>query len=312
MCLSGTSLYCWDRTLTEYLGREAVWAFNGSSERDGRCTQVHGSTEGFGEPVCIVLRSPSFADPSRWHTAGRLWFVITKRIVLLLMLMPSTAARDILYELASVGDLPLPQPSPPGGTKRERDSDSPTLSSRSTSTPRESPRTIAGTRRISRDIHAPSQHPRQQPRTPPQAPQAYNLPVYSNDLGRLPVHGQVNFATNGSTGGPTSPGQPTNMWFPSMTSGTQPQTHSAPIGGHGYAHADAYALDDLFLDQIGASAFGGFAAPPVDAGSAHELQALMDAAAAGVPPSMIPPTNEMLNVDPDTIAMWSSAPTGFG
>jgi hypothetical protein len=39
----------------------------------------------------------------RWHAAGRLW--------------------DVLYELASVGDLPLPIPSP--SAKRERDSDSP-------------------------------------------------------------------------------------------------------------------------------------------------------------------------------------------
>ncbi|KAH9173662.1 fungal-specific transcription factor domain-containing protein [Lactarius sanguifluus] len=41
---------------------------------------------------------------ARWHAAGRLW--------------------DVLYELASVGDLPLPQLTQPSA-KRERDSDSP-------------------------------------------------------------------------------------------------------------------------------------------------------------------------------------------
>ncbi|KAI0260433.1 fungal-specific transcription factor domain-containing protein [Gloeopeniophorella convolvens] len=55
------------------------------------------------------------AAEGRWHAAGRLW--------------------DVLYELASVGKLPLPQPSPPSATKRERDADSPAsqLSSASTS-----------------------------------------------------------------------------------------------------------------------------------------------------------------------------------
>jgi len=48
----------------------------------------------------------------RWHAAGRLW--------------------DVLYELASVGDLPLPMPSPPSA-KRERDSDSPISLQSSTS-----------------------------------------------------------------------------------------------------------------------------------------------------------------------------------
>ncbi|KAH9990706.1 fungal-specific transcription factor domain-containing protein [Russula vinacea] len=43
------------------------------------------------------------AVEGRWHAAGRLW--------------------DVLYELASVGDLPLPTASP--SAKRERDSDSP-------------------------------------------------------------------------------------------------------------------------------------------------------------------------------------------
>ncbi|KAG6805083.1 hypothetical protein H0H93_005668, partial [Arthromyces matolae] len=82
----------------------------------------------------------------RWSAAGRL--------------CPGTELleRDIMFELASVGDLQLPNPSPPSYTnsnKRERDSDSPvgsgTLSSPlSTSTPitPEAPRAIAGSRRV--------------------------------------------------------------------------------------------------------------------------------------------------------------------
>ncbi|KAI0635504.1 fungal-specific transcription factor domain-containing protein [Trametes polyzona] len=75
---------------------------------------------------------------AHWHTAGRLW--------------------DILYELASVGDLPLPQASPAPNHKRERDADSPMSSSGPSaagaacfSPSMEGPRTIAGGRRVQKD-----------------------------------------------------------------------------------------------------------------------------------------------------------------
>ncbi|KAF8268480.1 fungal-specific transcription factor domain-containing protein [Lactarius quietus] len=71
----------------------------------------------------------------RWHAAGRLW--------------------DLLYELASVGDLPLPQPTQLSA-KRERDSDSPVSmqSSASTSTSGRAP--------------GPSKAPQQQQQQPAQ------------------------------------------------------------------------------------------------------------------------------------------------
>lgn len=237
-------------------------------------------------------------------------------------------ARDILYELASVGDLPLPQPSPQGGTKRERDSDSPTVPSRPLSPPKESPRTIAGTRRISRDVHTVSQQPRQQQAPPASQPQLYNLPVYSNDLGRLPLHGEVDFLMTGATGPSSSSGSvhPSNMWYTSLSTGAPQQPGSVPGHGQGFTQGDAYSFDDLFMDQI-PGPFGGFSAPPPpppahqrDAAAVTndcELQAFMDAAVstAGVPPTTtatMMETNEMVDVDPDTIAMWSCAPTGFG
>ncbi|KAF8557065.1 hypothetical protein OG21DRAFT_1435731 [Imleria badia] len=238
---------------------------------------------------------------SRWHTAGRLW--------------------DILYELASVGDLPLPQPSPQGGTKRERDSDSPTLSSRPVSISKECPRTIAGSRRVTRDAHSQPQQSRQQQPLPSQHLQSYNLPVYSNDLGRLPVHGQVHFqeaAPPASTSGPT---HSSDMWYSSLSSGTQQPTNPEPAltTGHNYAHGDAYAIDNLFLDHM-LGPYGGLSTQPTHTSAGHDggshsaasdLQAFMDAATAGsMQPSMMH-TNGMLDVDPDTIAMWSSAPTGF-
>ncbi|KAI0351792.1 hypothetical protein OH77DRAFT_1498379 [Trametes cingulata] len=75
---------------------------------------------------------------AHWHIAGRLW--------------------DILYELASVGDLPLPQASPAPSHKRDRDSDSPIAASRPSTAsnsphhvPVDSGRTMAGFRRVSKD-----------------------------------------------------------------------------------------------------------------------------------------------------------------
>ncbi|KAL4249328.1 ABC-transporter-regulating transcription factor-like protein [Abortiporus biennis] len=103
----------------------------------------------------------------RWHTAGRLW--------------------DVLYELASVGDLPLPQASPAPSHKRERDSDTPQSSAASNSatsppvstspslpsesqSPKEGVRNIAGSRRVSRDTHAQHHQFQSQHQPMPQPP----------------------------------------------------------------------------------------------------------------------------------------------
>src|SRR5882757_4819128 len=61
--------------------------------------------------------------------------------------------RDILHELATTGDLPLPEASPTN--KRERDSDTPKSSSSGESpqpvTQEDGPRIIAGSRRVNKD-----------------------------------------------------------------------------------------------------------------------------------------------------------------
>lgn len=92
------------------------------------------------------------AAEGRWHASGRLW--------------------DVLYELASVGDLPLPMPSPPSA-KRERDSDSPISLQSSTSTGSRAP---------------PPQPPHQQARPqqqqqPPQQPQRASVSPTASSLG---------------------------------------------------------------------------------------------------------------------------------
>ena len=142
--------------------------------------------------------------------------------------------RDILCELATVGELPLPQASPISTNKRERDCDTP-RSVASSESPQsmvqdDGPRVIAGSRRVNKDISGSGQSMRagqsqqqpnqQQQRHPPQIPPStttstsrqptqhadrsmtsvpptptYALPVYSDELGRLPLLGHVDFST---------------------------------------------------------------------------------------------------------------------
>ncbi|TFK27934.1 hypothetical protein FA15DRAFT_653244 [Coprinopsis marcescibilis] len=200
------------------------------------------------------------ASESRWHPAGKLW--------------------DVIYELASVGELPLPQPSPPSN-KRERDADTPisaTMLSPNTSEkgPEENnDRPMAGSRRARKDTkpyrlpvpnivassgfrnpnvesrrssqgslvasspqvrqlhlqpsseslrsnHSPLYPPPpssslpSQPQSPSQNNQYLSLPVYSQDLGKLPLHGQIDFS---------SMEQP-NYWYNSLREETPPYAPS--------------------------------------------------------------------------------------
>ena len=69
--------------------------------------------------------------------------------------------RDILNELAYVGDLPLPQPSPPAN-KRERDSEVPMASlsppKDDSPSPSDVPRNISGLQRVTRHVPIPMRH----------------------------------------------------------------------------------------------------------------------------------------------------------
>ncbi|KAG1729861.1 fungal-specific transcription factor domain-containing protein [Suillus paluster] len=221
----------------------------------------------------------------RWHTAGRLW--------------------DILYELASVGDLPLPQPSPSGGTKRERDSDSPISAPPTTSPPSDVPRTIAGSRRIGREAAAQS---RSNPLN------SFNLPLYSDDLGRLPLHGQVNFANTS----PSLSSSTNNMWYPHV-GGNPVQPHATqtsmqnvvPPQDYSQTAIPAYSMDDMFYEQM--SQYSAQYQPQGTATTssydddAQGLQTLMN----GTPQQNVLSHPGASIMDTDTIAMWSNAPTGF-
>lgn len=137
-----------------------------------------------------------------------------------------------MYEFTSVGELPPPQPSPSGGVKRDRDSDtgSPCSTqasfSPSSTQSHEGPRVIAGSRRVNRGGSPTS---RQYP-----LPVA-NLPVYSNDLGRLPIHGQVNLSV---------PSPPHSSAAPALSAGLEPST-----GGVWYPQYHAHAHSHDHQDQ---------------------------------------------------------------
>ena len=208
--------------------------------------------------------------------------------------------RDILYELASVGDLPLPQSSPPATNKRERDSETPISGTppSSSASPPERPRNIAGSRRVNKESSFGNISKRpsfnsmitmnygQQPGPPlssashqslkllprrttdtqpqqllsdqsstspsssiPQTPQSANsnsasgpiecfsLPVYSNELGRIPLHSQVTFTAQAQIP-PQNQAQlpqhlhPNNLWFQNAsTSGSEslPSSSQLPL-----------------------------------------------------------------------------------
>ncbi|ESK85138.1 hypothetical protein Moror_3593 [Moniliophthora roreri MCA 2997] len=125
----------------------------------------------------------------RWHSCGRLW--------------------DILYELASVGELPLPKSREGGQNKRDRDSDSPRSTSGSVcgSSPglmatEVGERSIAGSKRAMKSsastASTASPASTSSPSAEPPNQQLFSLPMYSDELGRLPLHGQLHYTSHGS------------------------------------------------------------------------------------------------------------------
>jgi len=150
------------------------------------------------------------------------------------------------------------------------------------------PRTIAGSRRVGREVAA-------QPR--PTQVSSFDLPLYSDDLGRLPLHGQVNFQD-------TSPVN--NMWYPQMGRNPVPP-HATQTPMQNVPQSQDYSqpsipgtyMDDMFYGHMSQFSTAQYqsqdTSTPYD-DSAQGMQTLLSG------PSV---------VDADTIAMWSNAPTGF-
>lgn len=204
----------------------------------------------------------------RWHAAGRLW--------------------DILRDLASAGELPLPQYSPGTNFKRGRDSDEPIPGSRASpaaaSAPSSAPaaqpgepRTIAGSRRVSQANAAASSSSSMAPPS-----NLYGLPLHSEDLGRMPLHPPASTGVDAPS--------PYSAWYTSMP----------PTNAHaGTSAMAAFEMDSLAYEQMmagfpqtvpgGEPVYGAYQPPQAPAGMG---------AMGGLDTS-------------DTIAMWSTAPSGF-
>ncbi|KIY44293.1 hypothetical protein FISHEDRAFT_51737 [Fistulina hepatica ATCC 64428] len=223
------------------------------------------------------------AIENRCHIAGRLW--------------------DVLFELASFGDLPLPQPSPtPSSNKRDRDADSP-RSVDTASTPASSSempnddrtsRAIAGSRRV-RDsqkasaataaLHGSGMYDAHHP--------FFALPMHSDELGRLPLHGDI-------------------TWFGNFAP-SQAQSNAAAAG-----NSNSMDYSGSFYDLAGlepATAMPAFATTSAaTAASGSHISSGAETRSTGrasfVPPPPIHQQSQGI-MDSDTMAMWSSVPQGF-
>lgn len=271
-------------------------------------------------------------------------------IALLFIIADSTrkcAFRDILYELASVGDLPLPQASPAPSQKREREGDSP-ISNASAASSASSPapdapsgmRSIAGSKRLSRDPYAPShlsrarlqvtqssdQHQQQQPPTANIVMGGGNntngtnandsfLPLHSDELGRMPLF-NVSYPMDQTAQAWTQQPQP------------QPQV-GPPTTAPGLGHPYDPQIASMFTMQSASSSSG--ISPPVPGASYGEMFGLSPQAAAqphfgdgmqmagapthapgygeGMQPA--PGAVEDMSFSDGALAMWSNAPVSF-
>ncbi|KAL1744459.1 fungal-specific transcription factor domain-containing protein [Schizophyllum fasciatum] len=216
-------------------------------------------------------RSGLSTDPNKngWHTAGRLW--------------------DILYELASVGDLALPTPSPQPQKKRERDSDtSGPPTSRSSPSSEQGPRAIAGSRRVTRDASTMGSGS-----SSGASSQLFSLPMHSDELGRLPLHGQVSFFTRPEHQQQHASSVRTDFssWYGQGAGMAGPATHAT----YGLTAASS------FYDQLGSALEGHTLDPAFQAN--HPM--------AGEQAATVPAVNLPPGIDTDTMAMWSNAPTNF-
>jgi hypothetical protein len=214
--------------------------------------------------------------------------------------------RDILCQLSSIGDLPLPQHSPPASNKRERDSDEPISAQPATaaSSPPDGPRAIAGSRRVM-SKEASSEVTRQQNMSP-----TLNLPMYGNELGRLPLHGPFTFSTR------VQPGLG-SVWLSAHEPvATNPGGLPAYVSGSGEI-VGTFSMDQMYDNRMPAGFSESFPSPPETSSSQyHYYREVPDMSTGQAAPDLTSPHGNSYDfpqhaLPSGTIAMWSHAPTGF-
>ncbi|KAF9467428.1 fungal-specific transcription factor domain-containing protein [Collybia nuda] len=212
----------------------------------------------------------------RWSSAGRYW--------------------DILSELASAGDLSLSPPAAPSN-KRPREDDDPQS--------QYAPRPPPGLKYLS-NTHLP---PKDSP-----SPPNFALPMYSNELGSLPIYGQFNFLDSHWRPERVASFRDTRTDLPSShSSQTQEIFNNNPLLGPPFDNNTPRS--NLVSSE-----------PPVSTQSSfqrgihrdwdfnHTLGSAHRDAVAPVAP-LIPYGETSRNsapvMDDDTLNMWTTAPTGF-
>ncbi|KAI0092310.1 fungal-specific transcription factor domain-containing protein [Irpex rosettiformis] len=256
----------------------------------------------------------------RWYSSGKIW--------------------DILFDLANVGDLPLPAQCPPGRHKRPREEPPNPISHEPS--PVLGERQVAGSKRVQHYQQNQQQQQQQQnpdAQTPPTSAQpTFALPLYSQDLGRMPLHPFAECKT-------LPPGSvsacPQSPWG-SATAAHPPQCYQP-----GSMHMCGQITDDSNMMR-----------QPIDpaleallsmlAPAQYQQAQMTDGSVGAIPPgrngytvqaspvNSTPPSRTVdpsdMTIDPtnlqqqqqqqpnsltpetmdsDTFAMWSSAPSGF-
>lgn len=272
-----------------------------------------------------------------WQSAGRLW--------------------DILYELASVGDLPLPKGSPLSSNKRARDSDDPLFSpssqTPSASSPEEgsggsggsggSQRPIKSNRRLM-NMSSPSSASSSTLGTPasshmsipgPAQPStngydqyhvgadaAGSLPLYSDDLARMPLYGNQDasqyymnqiYESSGlgseSQPGGTQPNSYQNQKWPyqnqSASSSSSASTSTTLSPSHQYMSGSGDVHDPSLYD------LQTMPAPTQDYGVQDHHPGNGGAGFPDYAGSQGVQQAQQLMSNQDLLAVWSSAPMGF-
>lgn len=203
--------------------------------------------------------------------------------------------RDVLYELASVGDLPLPQPSPAPSQKREREeegSSPPSIAHTPSSTgsygsPEAMPRSIAGSRRATHAIQAhahaqASQHSHgysthRSMHSPASSASSHGhghnhnnnfaLPIYTEELGRIPIHPGINnsdpLVASGWHTGPQVPSMQGSAFTPHTTTPGGSASMAPTDPNFDPALASMLSMPPSMFDQM----MNSFAGPVASSGA---------------------------------------------
>ena len=182
--------------------------------------------------------------------------------------------RDILSELATAGNVSLSSPRTESAphNKRPRDSDTPAQPCIYPSSSPNIPRAIAGPRRLSAPALDPSTH---------SGPPNYALPMYSTELGRLPVYGQFSFSD--SRAYPASAAFNANVDYTAF---------DVPVPG--FTNTPVQTFDNEPSEW--------------NAQTLHQESSTNGGTALAYPALS---NLDTMPMDSDTMTMWSTAPAGF-